>query len=114
MTFSLAEAVLLLALMLTSGIVAATYRELRRQQDYRREFARILVDTSTALEGIDRTVRDFDQRGNTILKALGVRIDQAREVLGEIDRLPPDCGVTRRPNGAAGSRAPGVEHTREG
>lgn len=96
MTSSLAEAVLFLALVLTSGVVAATWRELRRQHGYRREFARILMETSAALEGIDRTVREFDQRGNSMLKALGSRIDQARQVLGEIDRLAPPCTDTGR------------------
>lgn len=81
----LAEPVLFVALVVTSGVVALMYRELRRQNRARQELARTLAETSAALAGIDRTVRDFDARGDAMLKALGTRIEQGREILAGIE-----------------------------
>lgn len=89
MIFYVAEAALLFLLALAIALLAAMYRELGRQNRFRQEFGQLLVETSSALEGIDRTLRGFDQRSDQTLDRLGARISQARDAIDELERLSP-------------------------
>jgi hypothetical protein len=75
------DGVLLIALVLTSCLVAVMYRELRRQGDHRREYAEALAQASAALAGIDRAVQDIHSTGSEVLTALGTRVSEAQDLL---------------------------------
>ena len=81
------DAVLLIALVLTSCLVAVMYRELKRQGDHRREHSRALAEATAALAGIDRAVKDIHSTGGEVLAALGNRVAEARELLVEMRSL---------------------------
>lgn len=108
MIFYLVEAILLLVLSMAILLLLSIYRELKRQNEFRREFGGILVETSSALQGMDETLRRFDKRGSEALNALGARISQARAILAELDRrTPPACAqpTAHFPDGRAGEHA---------
>lgn len=108
MIFYVAEAALLVLLALAIALLAAVYRELGRQNRFRQEFGQLLVETSSALEGIDRTLREFDQRSDQALDRLGAHISQARDAIDELERLSPSLeqrparSKARRPAGDTG------------
>ena len=84
MTFYLGEAVLFIALLLTSMQVLRMRAELRRMRAYHAEFQSVFSQTEAALAAIQLTVRDLQASGRDVIEELGVRIDSGRRLLGEM------------------------------
>lgn len=84
MTFYLGEAVLFIALLLTSLQVLRMRAELRRMRAYHAEFQSVFSQTEAALAAIQLTVRDLQASGRDVIEELGVRIDTGRRLLGEM------------------------------
>ncbi|SUA99527.1 Uncharacterised protein [Pannonibacter phragmitetus] len=83
----LVDAVLLIALAITSFKMVTMYRELRRLGSYHEDYQRIFDQTALALDGIEVSVKELNVRGAQVLNALGARMDDARELIAEIDAL---------------------------
>lgn len=83
----LVDAVLLIALAVTSIKMVSMYRELRRLGSYHEDYQRIFDQTALALDGIEVSVKELNVRGQQVLNALGTRMDDARELIAEIDAL---------------------------
>ena len=81
----LGDAVLLLALVLTSGVVGAMYRELRRQGDHRLAHQRLLAQTAETLAAIDLRMEDIASRGSDVLNGLSERVAEARLLIAEMN-----------------------------
>jgi hypothetical protein len=87
MIFYLGEAVLFLALLLTSLQVMRMRAELKRMRAYHAEFQNVFSKTEAALTAIQITVRDLQASGRDVIEELGVRIDAGRRLLGEINAI---------------------------
>lgn len=87
----LVDAVLLLALIATSVKVVAMYRELRRLSAYHADYQRIFDQTTLALDGIEVSIQEINVHGSQVLNALGSRMDDARELISDIDALMRDA-----------------------
>ena len=96
------DGVLLIALVLTSCLVAVMYRELKRQGDHRREYSEALAQASAALAGIDRAVQDIHSTGSEVLAALGTRVSEAQGLLLELRSI--QAGAPRQLPADAGDR----------
>lgn len=83
----LVDTVLLIALAITSFKMVSMYRELRRLGSYHEDYQRIFDQTALALDGIEVSVKELNVRGQQVLNALGTRMDDARELIAEIDAL---------------------------
>jgi hypothetical protein len=77
----LVDAILLVALVLTTLRVGAMYRELRRLRVHHDDYRRVFAETGAALESIERAVREINGEGRELLGALGERIDEAKRLL---------------------------------
>jgi hypothetical protein len=86
MSSSLVDAILLIALVLTTLRVGAMYRELRRLRLHHDEYRRVFADTANALSGIQGAVRELNGEGRELLAALGERIDEARRLAAALER----------------------------
>src|SRR5689334_21853760 len=85
MTSSLADAVLLVALVTTSAIVAVMYAKLKRLDRYHAEYKRVFDQTAHALTAAQQAVSGFGREGRDTLVALGGRIEEARSLIAELD-----------------------------
>jgi hypothetical protein len=85
MMSSLADAVLLVALVTTSGIVAIMYAKLKRLDGYHAEYKRVFDQTAHALTAAQHAVNGFGRDGRDTLVALGERIEEARSLIAELD-----------------------------
>ena len=74
MISDLFDAVLLVALLVTSVQVARMYHQLRRLRTHESEYRRFLRDTAAALDSVDAAVRDLNSHGSQIIMTLGDRI----------------------------------------
>ncbi|WP_106752540.1 hypothetical protein [Pannonibacter carbonis] len=83
----LVDAVLLVALAITSIKMVTMYRELRRLGSYHADYQRVFDQTSLALDGIEVSIQEINVRGAQVLNALGSRMDDARDLIAEIDGL---------------------------
>lgn len=83
----LVDAVLLIALAITSVKMVTMYRELRRLGSYHADYQRVFDQTSLALDGIEVSIQEINVRGSQVLNALGSRMDDARDLIAEIDGL---------------------------
>lgn len=79
------DAVLLLALIATSVMVATMYRQLRRLRAHDGEYRRILRETGAALDSIDGAVRDINAHGSQIILTLGERIEEAEAMVARLE-----------------------------
>jgi hypothetical protein len=108
MTSFLMDAVLLVALILTSIRVGRMYRELRRLRGLQDEHRLVLDQTGTMLTCVKETVRDLNEQGGDVLHSLGARLDEARTVLAALEnhlhvfRREPSATAARREAGSAG------------
>ncbi|MBD8877043.1 hypothetical protein [Roseibium polysiphoniae] len=87
MISALVDGVLLLALAVTTFKMVHMYRELKRLGSYHNEYQRIFDQTALALDGIEVSIQELNVRGAQVLNALGSRMDDARELIAEIDGL---------------------------
>jgi hypothetical protein len=101
MTSYLVEAVLLLALLATTVRVTQMHRDLKKLRSDQAEFCSILGEAASAFDTIVRTVNDLNCDGTRLIQLLGVKIDEARQVMAAVDDgLGRAAGVaaTRRDN----------------
>jgi hypothetical protein len=82
MPSSLVDAVLLVALVLTTLRVGAMYRELRRLRSHHEDYRRIFAETGAALHSVERAIGDLNGEGREVLAALNERIAEARRLAG--------------------------------
>ncbi|GAB2182769.1 hypothetical protein [Roseibium sp. LAB1] len=87
MISAIVDGVLLLALVATTIRMLAMHRELRRLGSYHEDYQRIFDQTALALDGIEVSIQEINVKGAQILNALGNRMDDARELIAEIDGL---------------------------
>lgn len=87
----LVDAVLLVALAITSVKIVAMYRELKRLGGYHADYRRIFDQTTLALDGIEVSIQEINVRGAQVLNALGSRMDDARGIIADIDALTRDA-----------------------
>jgi hypothetical protein len=87
MIFYLGEAVLFVALLLTSLQVLRMRRELQRMRAYHAEFQQVFGKTETALATIQATIRELHASGRDVLEELGQRIDAGRRLAGDLKQI---------------------------
>ncbi len=87
MISAIVDGVLLLALVATTVRMLSMHRELRRLGSYHEDYQRIFDQTALALDGIEVSIQEINVKGAQILNALGNRMDDARELIAEIDGL---------------------------
>jgi ABC-type transporter Mla subunit MlaD len=87
MISAIVDGVLLLALVATTVRMLTMHRELRRLGSYHEDYQRIFDQTALALDGIEVSIQEINVKGAQILNALGNRMDDARELIAEIDGL---------------------------
>ena len=91
MTSFLIDAVLLVALVLTSVRVGRMYQELRRLRRLHDEYRSSLDQTGAMLTCVQETVRELKDQGGDVLNRLGTRVDEARGVLAELRLVARDA-----------------------
>jgi hypothetical protein len=77
MTYAV-DAVLLLALLITSLRVGAMYRELKRLRGYQSQYVEVFGETSRAAGHIGDAVRQLGREGRDVLEHLETLIGEAR------------------------------------
>jgi hypothetical protein len=89
MTFYLGEAVLFVALVLTSLQVLRMRRELQRMRAYQAEFHTAFGKTEAALRTIQQTIRELQASGRDVIEELGLRIDAGKRLVEDIRSSRP-------------------------
>ena len=89
MTFYLGEALLFVALVLTSLQVLRMRRELQRMRAYQAEFHTAFAKTEAALRTIQQTIRELQASGRDVIEELGLRIDAGKRLVEEIRSSRP-------------------------
>ncbi|MFC4173641.1 hypothetical protein ACFOYU_16520 [Microvirga sp. GCM10011540] len=89
MMSSLVNAVLFLALVMTSVCVLIMYRKLKSFEAHQSEYKRAFGQTSDALRAAGNAVQTFSTEGREILSALEERIEEARAVIAELEARSP-------------------------
>ncbi|MHA7772919.1 hypothetical protein [Roseibium sp. M-1] len=87
MISAIVDGVLLIALVATTVRMLIMHRELRRLGTFHEDYQRIFDQTALALDGIEVSIQEINVKGAQILNALGSRMDDARELIAEIDGL---------------------------
>ncbi|MES0809020.1 hypothetical protein ABLO27_06030 [Roseibium sp. SCPC15] len=87
MISAIVDGVLLIALVATTVRMVSMHRELRRLGTYHEDYQRIFDQTALALDGIEVSIQEINVKGAQILNALGSRMDDARDLIAEIDGL---------------------------
>jgi ABC-type transporter Mla subunit MlaD len=87
MISAIVDGVLLLALVVTTIRMLQMHKDLRRLGSYHEDYQRIFDQTALALDGIEVSIQEINVKGAQILNALGNRMDDARELIAEIDAL---------------------------
>ncbi|GAB4531150.1 MAG: hypothetical protein Tsb0019_32890 [Roseibium sp.] len=87
MISAIVDGVLLLALVATTVRMLTMHRELRRLSSYHADYQRIFDQTALALDGIEVSIQEINVKSAQLLNALGSRMDDARELIAEIDAL---------------------------
>lgn len=112
----LIDAILLLALILTSLRVGGMYRELRKLRGYQSQYIEIFEETGRAVDEIDAAVRSLNEEGREVLGRLGAGIEEARQLATRLEALArpavrapvtdrsDDIGTYSRRVAAAGTR----------
>ncbi|SNY92170.1 hypothetical protein SAMN04515647_2415 [Cohaesibacter sp. ES.047] len=83
----LADGILMTALVVTCVWVLKMNSRLQKLRDNQFEFRRIMEQTTQALEGIELSIDEINIRGQQVLNALGSRIDEARDIVTDIDQM---------------------------
>jgi len=87
MISALVDGLLLVALVATTVKMVTMYRELKRLGAYHEDYQRIFDQTALALDGIEVSIQELNVKGSQVLNALGNRMNDARELISEIDAL---------------------------
>ncbi|MCK7611307.1 hypothetical protein [Roseibium sediminicola] len=87
MISAIVDGVLLAALVATTVRMLTMHRELRRLGSYHADYQRIFDQTALALDGIEVSIQEINVKSAQLLNALGSRMDDARELIAEIDGL---------------------------
>ncbi|MFD1695844.1 hypothetical protein [Roseibium aestuarii] len=87
MISAIVDGVLLLALLATTLRMLTMHRELKRLGSYHADYQRIFDQTALALDGIEVSIEEFNVKGTQVLNALGSRMNDARDLIAEIDGL---------------------------
>lgn len=88
---SLANAVLFLALVTTSVMVAVMYRKLRKLDRYHAEYQQIFDQTGTALVTAQKAVANFSTEGKETLVRLSHLIEEAQAMATRLERLTQEA-----------------------
>lgn len=88
---SLANAVLFLALVTTSVMVAVMYRKLRKLDRYHAEYRQIFDKTGTALVAAQNAVANFSTEGRETLVRLSQRIEEAKAIAIRLEHLTQEA-----------------------
>ena len=97
MTSSLANAILFLALVTTSVMVAVMYRKLRKLDRYHAEYQQIFDKTGAALLAAQDAVTNFGTEGKETLVLLSQRIEEARALSSRLEDLIQDARQHSQP-----------------
>jgi len=81
------DGILLVALVATTVRMLTMHRELRQLGSYHEDYQRIFDQTALALDGIEVSIQEINVKSAQLLNALGSRMDDARELIAEIDGL---------------------------
>ncbi|MCB5177721.1 hypothetical protein [Microvirga lenta] len=85
MMSSLVNAVLFIALVMTSVCVLLMYRKLKSFEAHQSEYKRAFSQTSEALKAAGNAVQTFSSEGRGVLSALESKIEEARSVIAELE-----------------------------
>jgi hypothetical protein len=88
---SLANAILFLALVTTSVMVAVMYRKLKKLDGYHAEYQQIFDKTGTAMIGAQKAVERFGTEGKETLAMLSLRIEEARAAARQLELLTQEA-----------------------
>ncbi len=95
----IADAVLLLALVLTSIRVATMHRELRRLRGYQAEYVEVFNQTTRAVDNIDSAVRHIGREGRDVLERLEAAMAKARALSKRLEDMARAAdGAKREPS----------------
>ncbi|WP_262027317.1 hypothetical protein [Microvirga sp. Mcv34] len=97
MTSSLANAILFLALVTTSVMVAVMYRKLKKLDRYHTEYQQIFDKTGSALLAAQNAVTKFGTEGKETLVLLGQRIEEAQAASERLETLIRDANQHSQP-----------------
>lgn len=87
MISAIVDGILLVALVATTVRMLSMHRELRQLGSYHEDYQRIFDQTALALDGIEVSIQEINVKSAQLLNALGSRMDDARELIAEIDGL---------------------------
>ena len=87
MISAIVDGILLVALVATTVRMLTMHRELRQLGSYHEDYQRIFDQTALALDGIEVSIQEINVKSAQLLNALGSRMDDARELIAEIDGL---------------------------
>ena len=96
MIFYLADGILMIALVVTSVWVMKMNSRLQKLRDNQFEFRRIMEQTNQALDGIELSIDEINIRGKQVLNALGNRIDEARDIVTDIDKMTREVRIAQK------------------
>lgn len=103
MTYYLVDAVLLIALLVTTVRVTQMHRDLKKLRHDQAQFCSILGEAASAFDVIVRTVNDLNSNGTHLIRMLGVKIDEARQLVAAVDGQVARTGRTGGGAGGSGS-----------
>lgn len=98
MTFYVIDAVLFLALLLTSLRVGTMYRELKRLRGYQVQYIEVFGQTSRAADTIGEAVRQLGGEGRDVLERLEAVIEEGRRLAARLEaaaRPGSEAGASR-------------------
>ncbi|WP_371347776.1 hypothetical protein [Ancylobacter sp. IITR112] len=93
MTFSPAEAVLFVALVVTSGCVVLMYRKLNELSTVGRHYRLALHDSAAALGEARDAVALLNDDSRELIAALCVRIGEAEALVARLDRARAEAAA---------------------
>ena len=98
---SLANAILFLALVTTSAMVAVMYVKLRKLDRYHAEYRQIFDRTGEALKSAQAAVTSFGAEGTETLALLGARIEEAKAAAQQLEALVQDASRHVQPQSSS-------------
>jgi hypothetical protein len=101
MMSSLANALLFLALVTTSAMVAIMYRKLKKLDRYHAEYQQIFDKTGAALMTAQNAVASFGAEGKETLVLLSQRIEEAQVIASRLEHLTQEAHLQTQSRSAA-------------